>query len=760
MTGGWMTAEGYSLGLITRHSREIEFLAAASLSIVWILLSGSKLSKSDVQNLKVTERPSISRLLLASFLTLFAELAFIRWITVEVRVFAYFKNLALLLCFVGFGLGCSLPGKATRWRTAITALLGLLVVIRLPFGNQALANLSQDLGTAADVELWTAGQSHDWIHLLLAILLAGILFLFLVWIFVPLGQVVSRQLKLAPRTLSAYSWNLLGSLLGVLLFLAASRLMLPPTVWLGLVIVGFAWLQDSPRDRWRTALLVIPLALFLHDPRTSDHYTIWTPYQQIEYSRFYDQQGGLVSGNVMVNHTGYQYITNLSDEFLIRHPRLLKEPVDENPYNAPFRFASPLPSVLIVGSGTGNDVAAALRHGSSMIDAVEIDPAILEIGKREHPEHPYDSPKVSIDLTDARAFLKRSARRYDLILFGLLDSHTQLSDYSNMRIDNFVYTKESFREAKEHLKPDGVLFVKFQVSHPWVASRLAEMLQQTFAKVPLIFRAESSYTVGATCFAISPSGRIEEALARDARLAQFVDRNPVEPYDSSVRVTTDDWPYLYQRERSIPRTYLCVSVLVILIASGLYLNLPRVRKQAPSLFFFCMGAGFLLLETQAVSRLALYFGTTWEVNGIVISALLVALLAANFVASALPETVPRSWIMAALIAGLLIAYGFPFSRIPGQPSAVGTIAALVFSVPVFLAGLLFSVEFRKAGSPGSALGANVLGAVLGGLLENISLLVGMRALLLLTVAVYLVAAIGLWRGKSTPLLVAETADVA
>ena len=61
-------------------------------------------------------------------------------------------------------------------------------------------------------------------------------------------------------------------------------------------------------------------------------------------------------------------------------------------------------------------------------------------------------------LTDARAFLKRSRRKYDLILFGLLDSHTELSDYANMRIDNFVYTEESFREAKAHLKPDGIIF--------------------------------------------------------------------------------------------------------------------------------------------------------------------------------------------------------------------------------------------------------------------------------------------------------------
>ena len=67
---------------------------------------------------------------------------------------------------------------------------------------------------------------------------------------------------------------------------------------------------------------------------------------------------------MQVNHTFYQQIVNLSDEFLARHPGAMKEPPEENPYNLPFRFAAPNPAVMIVGSGTGNDVAAALRHGS------------------------------------------------------------------------------------------------------------------------------------------------------------------------------------------------------------------------------------------------------------------------------------------------------------------------------------------------------------------------------------------------------------
>ena len=72
------------------------------------------------------------QLALASFLTLFAELALIRWLGTEVRVFAYVKNLALLVAFLGFGLGCALARRAIRWWPAVTSLLGLVMVVRRP----------------------------------------------------------------------------------------------------------------------------------------------------------------------------------------------------------------------------------------------------------------------------------------------------------------------------------------------------------------------------------------------------------------------------------------------------------------------------------------------------------------------------------------------------------------------------------------------------------------------------------------------------
>src|SRR5437867_12469388 len=132
------------------------------------------------------------------------------------------------------------------------------------------------------------------------------------------------------------------------------------------------------------ASLIVPAALLLHDPATNDHFSIWSPYQQIEFTRIKLPDGEFVAANLFVNHVGYQYIVNLSPEFLARHPHVMGEPSEENHFNLPFRFGRAAPSVLIVGAGAGNDAAAALRNGSRFVDAVEIDPASLAFSQSQN----------------------------------------------------------------------------------------------------------------------------------------------------------------------------------------------------------------------------------------------------------------------------------------------------------------------------------------------------------------------------------------
>ncbi len=690
-------------------------------------------------------RPSLARLLLASFLVIFAELAIIRWISVEVRVFAYFKNLALLACFLGFGMGCALAASAVRWRLGMFGILGLITAIRLPVAQRehVFEQLSAILGSGAGHSIWVADPVLNLKQFVVAAAVASALLLMITATFIPLGQIVSRQIDIAPHTLAAYSWNLVASLAGIILFLAMSRASLGPVFWISIVLLGLASLQPTKLRVVALVCLLVPAIVLTHDPQTRSRLVVWTPYQQIEVLRSYFCTGEWAGDLVRVNHTGYQRTVDLSSEFL-RHHDVGITPGYSN-FDVAYLFAKPGARVLIVGAGTGNDAAAALRHGSAHVDAVEIDPAIYQLGKSTHPEHPYDSSRVSTFVTDARAFLRTTSNQYDLIVFAGLDSHTGFSDYSNMRLDNFVYTQESFEEAKAHLAAGGVMFVGFEVNRPWLGARLRGLLSKTFGKSPLVFVAATRLLGESTCFVVSSGTQVEAALAADPRLAQMARNTPDFIHHDAVPLTSDDWPYLYSESRVIPPTYFSIAVLLVAIALLLYGEIPDIGRQRPSVFFFSMGAGFMLLETQTISRLALFFGTTWVVNGIVIGAILLTLLLANFVTILRLEFLSRTVIAAGLLLTLAIAYLVPMERLSHSALIAGAIASAFFAAPVFFAGLLFAREFDRSPNPAAALGANMLGAMVGGLLENVSFIFGMRALLLVAAAIYAVAVVSLFR---------------
>ena len=116
------------------------------------------------------------------------------------------------------------------------------------------------------------------------------------------------------------------------------------------------------------------------------------------------------------------------------------------PYNV---FGDTFDNVLVLGAGSGTDVAAALRHGAKHVDAVEIDPVILRLGAERHPDRPYADPRVRVVNDDARHFLATTATRYDLIVFALIDSLTVQSSFSGVRLESYMFTEESFRAVHE-----------------------------------------------------------------------------------------------------------------------------------------------------------------------------------------------------------------------------------------------------------------------------------------------------------------------
>jgi hypothetical protein len=162
----------------------------------------------------------------------------------------------------------------------------------------------------------------------------------------------------------------------------------------------------------------------------------------------------------------------------------------------------------------------------------------------------------------------------------------------------------------------------------------------------------------------------------------------------------------------------------------------RVRPMFQYADLFFMGAAFLLLETKNVVQFALLFGTTWFVNALVFTGVLLSVLAAVEVSRRVRFARPQllyGFLLAALVVGWLV----PGSWVLGLPMVPRFLVAVAIAfTPIFLANLVFTQRFRDVSASTSAFGANLLGSMFGGLLEYSALVVGYRTLLILVGVLY------------------------
>jgi hypothetical protein len=512
--------------------------------------------------------------------------------------------------------------------------------------------------------------------------------------------------------LTAYRLDILGSLLGIATFSGLAFLQSPPVVWGAIVAVAFIILLGRRLDPWRITALVA-IVLLLGAVSLVPH-QYWSPYYKVSVSR---SPGGVES--IKVNGLPHQSIYPTS---LLRRSNAF--------YFYPYRHLKrrPLGDVLIVGAGNGNDVAVALSQGARHIDAVEIDPVIQSIGARDHPDHPYQDPRVSVHIDDGRAFLERSDHRYDLIIFALPDSLTLVSGQSSLRLESYLFTLQAMQSVRRHLRAGGV-FTMYNYYRPDVFDRFAETITRAFGHPPTIDRGP----VG--------SGPRRQAVLTVGRAAGDIVR--ATPWVAPARaplIATDDWPFPYLKSRSIPRFYLVTMLLILLGSAALTRRFGgRFGEMRPYLDLFFMGAAFLLLETKNVVQFALLFGTTWFVNALVFFGILLAVLLAVEVARRV--TLPPAKLLYLLLtAALVIAWLVHPEALLAMPflPRLGAAFGIAFA-PVFLANLVFAQRFRDVGSSTVAFGANLLGAMVGGVLEYAALITGYNALLAVIFVLYLLA---------------------
>jgi len=684
-------------------------------------------------------------LTLSSVAGLYLELLLIRWISSEIRIFAYFKNFVLIACFLGFGLGCYLSKRTIRLAAMLVPLLAITAFITVPFYpiQQLIKYLPVLLGSSAETQIWgVSTMGTTWSSLAGLLLAAAVtlpLFALIAMVFIPVGQLVAFYLETSPNGIAAYTVNVLASLAGIVLYTALCFADQPPVVWFAVLAVlatAMFWHLRIPRLATAVAIAVCCVLIFAGGRGPGKTY--WSPYQKLTLWAAVDR-GEITRYVLTTNGSWYQQVLDLRPEFAARHPDLFQgAPLALNSYNLPYRFAPrPLHSVLILGAGMGNDVAAALRNGAERVTAVEIDPLIVDLGKAYHPEHPYASPRVKIVVADARNYIQNAREKFDLVVFSLLDSHTTSSHFSNIRIDNYVYTREAMAAASRLLSPGGTFIVKYQVERPWIAGRLNALMTDVFGRQPFQFQGlGGNYGTPGRFLVICPPARAYATLDDPLFKSMLMHSRRIVMED--VPATTDDWPYFYQRDRGLPVAVVAISLLLLIAcfagARSIGLHAVSIRSE-----FFFLGAGFLLLEAQIISRMALLFGTTWTVNSIVIGVLLLLIVAANGVAAIAPK-LRYEFGYVGVIVMIAAAYAVPTQALLFESFVVrATVATLFLCLPAFFAGIVFVKRFAASGFSSDAIGSNLLGSLAGGILESLSLWSGLKSLLLVAALLYLAA---------------------
>jgi spermidine synthase len=670
---------------------------------------------------------------LLSFIGLFAEVMLIRWHASLFQVFAFFKNVSLLACFLGLGLGLALEDRKR--------LLLPLVPLGLALQIIPLHLLQDSLGLNSPISeehLMGLSGVTSFFELAYVLLFMSGIFLVTAFTLVPVGQALAWAMdRLEP--LRGYGLNLSGSLAGVLAFGFLSELWTPPAVWMTVLLLSLSLSMGARRPLLLVsvpglvmlAVLSYPLPDFLRfGGRLGvpvERQDLYTPYQIVSWA------SSETPFTLKVNHVYYQRILDLSRTSA---SNVLGSDPAARHYNLPFRLRERSKNVLVMGAGTGNDVAAALRNGVESVDAVEIDPAILSLGRKFHPEHPYSDPRVHVINDDARSFLRNSSRRYDLVLFGLLDSHTMLGSNSQVRLDSFMYTVEAFRDARAHLSPDGMVVLSFCVITRELGGKLYRMLDEAFdGRPPLVFL--SGYDSG-TLFVSGATS----SIPNPGELASLRMRRYGEIY-SNVDVSTDDWPFFYMPNRRYPLS--SVALVACLVGTALLaMRVALPGQRVLDWHFFLLGTGFMLVETKGITELGLALGNTSRVLLTVISGVLLMAYLANVLAAHSPLSF-RKLAYGGLAISLLAGYFLSPGRLALSPYLGVSISAILLVIPVLFSGLVFSISLRERGAVAGALASNLLGAIVGGLLEYNSMYFGFRILYLFALGLYALSALALTR---------------
>jgi hypothetical protein len=733
----------------------------------------------------------------------YVELWNVRFVGTVVGELAYYSNLLLLSGILGFCAGLLMK---PRPRSALFRGFVEVGVALLALHAAAIFFARGDLTSQESAEffwfrvanVYPKGNLRD-------LTLSGFALCVLITLsLIPIGRMIAAEFEaLKERQIQAYLGNVLGGILGSVIFGAILWVYgAPLALWGGLaalivaLVLSFGGGLFGERASVTVPMAIAAALIFVGVAVQCGVYGskyMWSPYYRVSLVPNEVQlrsRPSFVSGyNIQSNHFFISGFNTVSFKEMEEIAKAIPEHevADRTTMNAmlleqgdflPFHVArtAGVKKALMLGTCAGNELGHFLEFTPMLeeVTAVEIDPLFVKLGKgyRGYREarRAYDNPKVKLVVGDARQFLQSTNEKYDMIYFAFLDSQTTATNLSRFRLDSFVFTVEAMERMLDRLNPGGILAISFTSAEEWIVARFYENLRAANGGIPprVMNRLSSESTPGnpklspgfiyfaTPNFHFPPSalqlGGYEDATAWAEAKTEI----------HGVMPSYDNWPFLYLKSPQIPTEYAkfmlifaLFGIVVVLLCGG------RGAMQGvgvPEWMFALLGFGFFVLEIRTISVSAVAWGVTLYSQ----AGAMVLFTFCSFLGSALFLKKPH-WnvhiFWALLVVSLLGNFVFGVELMAQLSGPVQKLSTFLLAVPMIFSGFLFARYFSQAASPQSALAWNVIGGILGGLAESLSLLIGFRMLVLVALGAYLLAyllSFG-WSGRKASVRTAETA---